>query len=209
MIVRATALRPMKLAFVFTNRQVIDASDSTLHEAVLIELPVLIAIRAKPLTRIVMPLVGEAHRNPVALAGPEFLDQAILEFTCPFAGEELHDRIPALQEFGAIPPDAVWCVGQRDALWVTRVPRVLGNADFLLCRVGVKRGERRTRRLSGAVHGEGDQVTNHSPPAVPRWICRSERACRWGVAVARCLGADRRHLRSRGWRSRQSSRCGD
>ena len=54
----------------------------------LIELPVLIPIGAEPVARIVVPLVGEADCDAVAVECPEFLDQAILKFLDPFTRED-------------------------------------------------------------------------------------------------------------------------
>ena len=61
--VRATTQRPAVLAVRFLNREVINTRNATTHKTVLVELPVFVAIRAKPIERIVMPLVGKAYRN--------------------------------------------------------------------------------------------------------------------------------------------------
>ena len=39
--------------------------------------------------------------------------------------------VAALQEFSAVPPTAVARIGERDARRIARVPRILGEADFL------------------------------------------------------------------------------
>src|SRR5258708_30706379 len=77
MIVRAAAERPAKLSFGFLDRQIVDACDATLHQALFVELPVLVAVGAKPVSRIVVPLVGEAHRNARFVQRPQFLEQSV------------------------------------------------------------------------------------------------------------------------------------
>jgi hypothetical protein len=49
-----------------------------------------------------MPLIGEAHGNSVAVEGPQFLDEPVVEFTGPLAGEEGMDLCPASWELRAI-----------------------------------------------------------------------------------------------------------
>src|SRR5438874_1309012 len=88
-------------------------SDARLHETMLVELPVLVAVRAEPLAGVVMPLVGEAHGDAVAVEGPQFLDEPVVELLVPFAREELHDGLAPLQELRAIAPHAVRGVGER------------------------------------------------------------------------------------------------
>ena len=56
------------------------------------------------MTRIVVPLVSEAYRDPVAGERPKFLDEPLIEFTGPFAAEERHDLVSSVNEFGSVPP---------------------------------------------------------------------------------------------------------
>src|SRR5581483_7914791 len=98
------------------------------HQAVLVELPLLIAIGAVPLARCVMPFILEAHRDAVAVEGPEVLDQAVVQFPLPFAGEEGCDGGASLEEFRAVAPAAVLGIGQRDTFWIARIPRILRHA---------------------------------------------------------------------------------
>ena len=92
MIVRTTAERPVIEAVLLADRQIVDARDAHPHQAVLVELPVLVAVRAEPASRIVTPFIGEANRDAVLVKGPEFLDQPIVELAVPFAGEKRLDR---------------------------------------------------------------------------------------------------------------------
>ena len=71
------------------------------------------------MARIIVPLVGKAHRNPCAIEGPQFLDQPVIKFLRPFAGEKLHDLRATLGKFGAVAPLAVLGVDQRNPLRVT------------------------------------------------------------------------------------------
>ena len=119
MIERARALRPVVEAIFRANREIVDAGIAVVHDALGIEFPIFVAVRAIPLPGIVAPFVGEADRDPVVVEGPEILDEAVLEFAIPFAGEELDDLFPTVDEFGAIAPSAVDGIGQRDVLRVT------------------------------------------------------------------------------------------
>ena len=55
MIVRAATERPMEPSILFSDRQVVDAGDTPSHQAVDVELPVLIT------TTVIMALIGKAH----------------------------------------------------------------------------------------------------------------------------------------------------
>ena len=69
-IIWTSAQRPAVLPVGFLDRKVVDARDAAAHEAVLVELPILVAIRAEPVAGVVMPLIGEAHRNAILVEGP-------------------------------------------------------------------------------------------------------------------------------------------
>src|SRR5262249_414414 len=80
---------------------------------------------------IVVPLVGEAHRDAVLGERPELLDQPVVELLRPFAGEEADDLLPPTSELGAIAPIAVRRIGQRHALRIAGIPGILGGAHLL------------------------------------------------------------------------------
>ena len=42
----------------------------------------------EPVATVVVPLVGEAHGDPVLAKGPDFLDQAIVELTVPLVRQK-------------------------------------------------------------------------------------------------------------------------
>jgi FixJ family two-component response regulator len=52
---------------------------------------VLIAIGAIPATRVIVPLVSEAHGNAVSSERPHFLDESVVELPAPFTREERDD----------------------------------------------------------------------------------------------------------------------
>src|SRR6266704_2615729 len=121
----------MIFALTFRNRQIVDAGDTQSHQTVLVELPVFIAVTAKPMTAVVAPLVGKSHGYSVLAKGPEFLDEPIIEFAGPLTREKRLDGIAPLKEFGAVAPTAVRRIGKRDPSRVARVPRVLSHARLL------------------------------------------------------------------------------
>src|SRR5580692_581174 len=107
MVVRAAPQGPVIFALAIRNRQIVDAGDTQPHEAVLVELPVLIAVAAKPVAAVVVPFIGETHRDPVLTKSPNFLDEPVIEFARPLTREKCLDGVAALQELGAIAPAAV------------------------------------------------------------------------------------------------------
>jgi len=64
----------------------VDAGDAPPHEAVLDELPVLVAVGAEPVIAIVMVFVREADGDVVAGEGPQLFDQAVVELPLPATG---------------------------------------------------------------------------------------------------------------------------
>src|SRR3954469_9615751 len=100
MTVRAPAKGPMILALRFGDREVVDARDPLAHQAALVEFPVLIAIRSEPAARVVVPLVGKPHCDPILMLGPHFLDQPVLQFTRPLPAQKRDDARPSDKKLG-------------------------------------------------------------------------------------------------------------
>src|SRR5215471_10740979 len=146
MIVRTAAERPMVFAVAFLDGKVIDAGNAKTHQAVLVEFPVFVAVAAIPMPAIVMPFIGEAHGDAVFAKGPDFLDEAVVEFAIPLARQERFDCLTALGEFRAVSPPAVDRVSEGDPGGISRIPCVFGHTRLLRGGFG---GERRKRR---AVH---------------------------------------------------------
>ena len=130
MVVGSASERPAISAIRFVNRGIVDAGDPPTHQAALVELPKLISIGPEPLTAAVVPLIGEAHRHPVLAEPPKLLNQPVLMFCRPFAGEKRDDLLSALKELGAISPSRIRRVGERDARGIAAVPGVLGDAHL-------------------------------------------------------------------------------
>src|SRR5579863_9001701 len=128
MLIGAAPERPVIFALGGLDRQVIDAGDAHSHQPCLVELPVLVAIRAKVLPTIVVPLISESNRDTVARKRPYLLDQSVIELTHPLALEEGHDFGSAAQELGAIAPAAVLAVSEGDFLRIAQIPGVFGHS---------------------------------------------------------------------------------
>src|SRR3954453_1210299 len=130
------------------DREVIYAGNAPAHKALLIEFPVLVAVAAKPAAAIIMPFVGETHRDAILAEGPDFLDQAVVKLAGPFARQECFDGSAALKKFRAIAPATISCIGKCDASRVARVPCVFGHSHLLCGGLGGEGRERRTAHLN-------------------------------------------------------------
>jgi len=75
----------------------------------------------------------KANGDAVFVMRPQLLDQAVVELPGPLPFEKLDDGFAPLEEFGSIPPAAVFRVSERDTLRITCVPSIFGLADFLNC----------------------------------------------------------------------------
>src|SRR5258708_2467670 len=138
-IVWTTTEWPEVLAVGLGDGQVVDARVAAPHEPVAFELPVFVAVRAEPVTAVVVPLVREANGDAIAAHRPELLDEAVVQLSSPFAPQELHDLLTSSYPLGAIEPHAVDRVARRHSFRITAVTGVLGEPYFLDCRVPVKR----------------------------------------------------------------------
>src|SRR5574341_552756 len=117
---------------------------SLTHQAVLVELPVLVSVGAEPASRIIVVFVSEPDRDTIARERPQFLDEPVVEFPAPFAFQELDDLGPSLKDFAAVSPLAVDRIGSRHAFGIAGVPGILGGTNLL------DRGLPRERRKRGA-----------------------------------------------------------
>src|SRR5690348_16786996 len=115
MVIWPPPKQPMVFAAVLADGEVIDAGQAATHQATLIELPVFVAVGTEPIAAVIVPLIGESHRDAVVVKSPEFLDQAIIEFAIPFPDQERANGIAAVQELTAVPPTAVGRVSERHA----------------------------------------------------------------------------------------------
>src|SRR5258705_11931591 len=90
--------RPVEAPFAILDGDIVDAGLAPPHQAVFVELPLLVAIGAMPLPGIVVPFILEAHGDAVLIERPEILDQAIVVLLRPFAGEEGYDCVASFKE---------------------------------------------------------------------------------------------------------------
>src|SRR5882757_7699138 len=84
-----------------------------------------------PVTRIIMPFVGETHRDAIAVVRPKFLDQPVIQFFRPLSGEKFDDLLPSVRKFSTISPVRVDGVSKRDFCRVARIPAVLRQPNLL------------------------------------------------------------------------------
>ena len=111
----AGAERPAEQPIGLADRHVIDACFTTAHQALGVELPLLVTMRAIPVPGIVVPFVLKPHGDAIVRDGPEFLYQTVIELPGPFAPQELDDCRPTLKKFGPIAPPAIFGMGERDS----------------------------------------------------------------------------------------------
>src|SRR5690348_10373266 len=104
MIVWPSPKGPTVFPVGFTDRQIVDRSQPPLHFAGGVEFPVLVAVRAEPVTAVIMPFIGKAHGDPVVAKRPYFLDQAVIEFLGPFACEKGDDLGASVDELRPVSP---------------------------------------------------------------------------------------------------------
>src|SRR5204863_5790921 len=93
---------------------------------------------------IIVPFVGETHRNAIAVVRPQFLDQAVVQFSRPFPCEKFDDLLTPVREFSAISPARIDGVSERHLFWIARIPAVLRQTDLLDRSLASKRRERGT-----------------------------------------------------------------
>ena len=132
----------MIFAVAIFDRQVVDAGDPPSHQALFVELPILVAIAAKPVAGIVVPFICKAHGYPVVAKRLDLLDQPILQLANPLAYEECLDGLAATNELGAVAPDAIRRIGKRYFGRIARVPGILGEARLLRGAFGCKGRQR-------------------------------------------------------------------
>src|SRR5262245_42905956 len=110
---------------------VVDACLAASHVSVVVELPLLVAVAAPPLSRRIPALVLKANGDPIVAERPEVLSKRVVELAIPLAAQEVHNRWTAGRELVSIAPLRVLRVGAGDALRLPRVPRVLRRLNLL------------------------------------------------------------------------------
>ena len=79
------AKRPMIFSFRLLDWEIVDASVAKSHQTIVAKLPILIAIRAEPIPRVVVPFVSEAHGNTISAVCPELFDEPVVQLFRLFA----------------------------------------------------------------------------------------------------------------------------
>ncbi len=106
MVVRAPTERPSEQSIHLVDGFVVDAGDTPGHQTPRIELPKLVTVGSKPSASDISALVDEAHRHAVLTETPDLLDQPILPFALPLAGEKGADLRAAVDELCSVAPTA-------------------------------------------------------------------------------------------------------
>lgn len=83
MIIRTAAKWPFEKSIVFGDSLVVDRGVTNFHEPIFIKPPVLVAVSAVPITRVVVVFVGESHSNLIVTVSPVLFDEAIVELAIP------------------------------------------------------------------------------------------------------------------------------
>src|SRR5262249_28659327 len=87
--------------------------------------------RPEELTLDFMPFVLEAHADSTVGERPQVLDEPVVEFTSPLAGQECSNLVATDNELAPIAPDRIFGVGQGDTCRIAWVPGVLGQPHLL------------------------------------------------------------------------------
>ena len=85
-------------------QEVVDGCKSRRHKPIIVELPVLIAVGAIPVIRVVAPLVSETYGDPVPSKRPHFLDQPVVQLLAPLARKKSNDFVSSVDELRSVPP---------------------------------------------------------------------------------------------------------
>src|SRR5437867_3208453 len=104
MSIRPWTKWPVILAVRFLDRQVVNGGKPKSHQAVVIKIPVLVAIGTEPIPGVIMPFVGEPHGDTVCVVSPKLFDQPVVKFFSPLAFQKLNDLGPSSWELGTVSP---------------------------------------------------------------------------------------------------------
>src|SRR5262249_50987618 len=130
MVVRSSPKRPTKEPLLFGDGQIINACVAYFRKPTCIKLPILIAIRAKPLPARVMRFVGKPHGNAVAVKAPQFLDEPVVEFLFPFSLQERNHFISAMNELRSVSPVGIRSIAACNSFRIARIPIVFYEPNF-------------------------------------------------------------------------------
>src|SRR5277367_4120755 len=131
MFVGPSSKLPMELTISLYDRQLIDARMSCIHQTLFVELPILIAVSAEPVSRVIVVFVCEPHCDSIAMECPQLFDEPVVQLSRPLSREKCDNLLSPVRKFGAVPPSRIDSVGKRDLLGVTRIPTVFSEANLL------------------------------------------------------------------------------
>src|SRR5258708_35940165 len=98
MFVSPASKRPVVLAIRSQDGTVVNGCKSRRHKPIVVEFPVLIAVGAIPVIRVIVPLVSEAYGDPVPGKRPHFLDKPVVPLLGPLVREESNDLVSSVDE---------------------------------------------------------------------------------------------------------------
>lgn len=132
---RARSQRPHEFAVRSCHGHIVDAGLATMHQSIVVELPLLIAMGTEPISGVVMPFVRKPHGNAVAVGCSDLLHEAVVQFLGRRACQQIDDGRPSLDGLGTVPPAAILRIGERSigeqkVRGIARVPGILGHADL-------------------------------------------------------------------------------
>src|SRR5579862_7587337 len=104
MFVRAPSQGPMKLTVSLFDRQFIDARVARIHQTLFVEFPILVAVSAEPVSRVIVVFVCEAHCNSIAIECPQLFDEPVVQFSRPLSCEKCNNLFSAGRKFSAVSP---------------------------------------------------------------------------------------------------------
>lgn len=131
MVIGSATKRPVELPLRFFDGHVIDTCIATPHEPIGLEFPVLVSIRAEPISRVIVPLIGVTNCDPIAFMQPQLFDESVVKLLVPLPLKKRLSLSSAIGEFRSIAPLRIRCICQRDLGRIARVPAVLRQTDFL------------------------------------------------------------------------------
>src|SRR6202049_1554569 len=104
MFVGPASKRPVVLAIRSQNGKAVDGCKPRRHKPIVVEFPVLIAVGAIPVIRVIVPLISETYGDPVPGKRPHFLDKPVVPLLGPLARQKSNDLVSSVDEVRSVPP---------------------------------------------------------------------------------------------------------
>jgi hypothetical protein len=97
----------VEVALFGSDSLVIDRCVAKDHDALGIEVPVLISVGSVPLIGVIAVFIGETTCDVVVCKCPEFFDEPVVELPIPLPGEEVDDLFASNRKLSAVAPMAI------------------------------------------------------------------------------------------------------